>query len=172
MARLRRGHCSAVAAFCSFLVFWPGCLAWAADRPATTLLYEQPVLTIDPGMHTAPIYSAAVDGAGQVAVTGSDDKTVRIWSLADGQLLRTIRVPAGPGDIGNIYAVALSPDGTLIAAGGWTLGYGDQPIYLFDRSTGEMTKRITGLPQVTSRLVFSANGRYLERFGVERNRVL
>ncbi len=36
-----------------------------------TPLYEQPVLVIDPGMHTAPINSVAVDAAGRLAVTGS-----------------------------------------------------------------------------------------------------
>jgi WD40 repeat protein len=54
---------------------------------------------------------------GSWAVTGSDDKTVRIWSLATGALLRTIRLPAGPGEVGKAYAVAISPDGALIAAG-------------------------------------------------------
>ena len=58
--------------------------------------------------------------AGQIAVTGSHDKTVRLWSVADGKLLRTIRMPTGPGDVGKIYAVAISPDGATVAAGGWT----------------------------------------------------
>jgi WD40 repeat protein len=49
-------------------------------------------------MHTAPITSADVDAAGRHAVTGSDDKTARIWSVANGRLERTIRLPAGPGE--------------------------------------------------------------------------
>jgi WD40 repeat protein len=95
--------------------------AWAEDAPdAPEGLYDRPVLVVDPGMHTAPINGASADWEGRFAVTGSDDKTVRVWSLSDGRLLRTIRLPAGPGDVGKVYAVSINPDGSLIAAGGCT----------------------------------------------------
>ena len=48
-----------------------------------TDLYDRPTLAIDPGMHTASIRAQAVDAAGRFAVTGGDDRTVRIWSLAE-----------------------------------------------------------------------------------------
>jgi len=133
----------------------------APARAQSTSLYDRPVLIVDPGMHTAPIKSIAVDRADRFAVTGSDDKTVRVWSISNGELLRTIRIPAGPGATGKIYAVAIDPAGDLIAAGGLTLGGGEQPIYLFDRATGLMRKRIGGLRQTTNELAFSADGRYL-----------
>src|SRR5262249_18165675 len=135
--------------------------AVAAAPTAMAQLSDQPVLVVEPGMHTAPIISLDVDAAGRLAVTGSWDKTVRVWSLTDGKLLQTVRTPAGPGNIGKIYAVAMSPDGDLIAAGGWTASVPDVPIYLFETRTGKMTARIGGLPDNTQSLAFSLDGRYL-----------
>jgi hypothetical protein len=80
-----------------------------ASPAALAELYGQPVLIVDPGMDTGPIKDASVDAAGRIAVTGGVDKTLRVWSLTDGKLLQTIRVPAGPENIGNIYAVLCIP---------------------------------------------------------------
>jgi hypothetical protein len=88
---------------------------------------------------------------------------VRVWSVADGKLLRTIWIPIGPEYVGAIYAVAISPDGSTIAAGGWTEN--DKglhcPIYLFDRESGALLHRIPDQPNVTNFLTFSTDGRYL-----------
>jgi WD40 repeat protein len=113
-------------------------------------------------MHTAPISGAAVDAAGRIVATGSTDKTIRIWSVSDGNLLQTIRVPAGPGYVGRVHTVAMTPDGSLLAAAGWGERSGVAPIYLFDSVTGKMAARIAGdLSYSTDNLVFSADGRYL-----------
>jgi WD40 repeat protein len=125
-------------------------------------LYDQPVLTLDPGMHTAPLRRADVSAAGAYAVSGSADKTVRLWDAPTGRLLRTIRLPQGPGPVGQVYAVAISPDGALVAAGGFTgEPGGPQSICLFQRDTGALVRRLEGLPNVVNHLVFSPTGRYL-----------
>jgi len=163
MARIWRHRRTLAAAFAVFAAFilTP---AFAEDRGpnAGTDLYNQPVLAVDPGMHTATLTAQAVDAEGRYAVTGGKDRTVRIWSVADGKVLRTIFVPVGPDPVGQIYAVAISPDGSTIAAGGWTERLpGSTIIYLFDRESGALVRRIGGLPNVVNFLRFSPDGRYL-----------
>ena len=128
--------------------FWGRCAgAIVAAAALTTVLsgtpaagqnlFDRPSLAVDPRTHTAAIQSLAVDPAGRFAVTGGADRTVRIWAAADGKLLRTIWIPVGPDPVGNVYAVAVSPDGSTIAAGGWTERLdGGTVIYLFDRDWG------------------------------------
>ena|SRR6266853_5897214 len=91
MARIFRGQGSAIVRISLPLLL---ALLFAILSGAGVLaqLYDQPVLVIDPGMHTAPIKDVGVDVAGRIAVTGSWDKTVRVWSLSDGKLLRTCRL--------------------------------------------------------------------------------
>jgi WD40 repeat protein len=163
VARIRR-HSRAIAA-----AIWggrPGLRAGGCASQGSkdgTDLYDRPVLAIDPGMHTGAIWSQAVDHDGKYALTGGADRTMRIWSVADGKLLRTIWIPVGPENVGRIYAVALSPDGSTIAAGGYTeMRSGEHPIYIFDRESGNLVTRIhDDSSEVPAFLRFSPDGRYL-----------
>jgi WD40 repeat protein len=159
MANILRGQGSAIARAVALL---PVLLFAVLTTPAALAqLSEQPMLVVDPGLHTAQIKSADVDAAGRLAVTGSFDKTVRVWSVTDGKLLQTIRMPAGPGHTGIIGAVAISPDDALVAAGGWTNDATKESIYLFETRTGKMAGRIAGVPGTTHSLAISSDGRYL-----------
>jgi WD40 repeat protein len=164
MAQICR-HRRAIAAALSALAALISAPALAQDREPRNGadLYDRPVLAVDPGMHIAAIRSLAVDAGGRFAVTGSDDRAVRIWSVADGKLWRTIWIPVGPENVGDVYAVAISSDGSTIAAGGYTeKRYGGTAIYIFDRESGNLVRRIHGdLPDVTDFLSFSPDGRYL-----------
>jgi WD40 repeat protein len=80
-------------------------------------LTAEPMLRIEAGMHTAPIPRIGLSSDGTLLTTASGDKTVRLWSLPTGKLLRTLRLPIDAGHGGKIFAVALSPNGRIVAAG-------------------------------------------------------
>lgn len=124
---------------------------------------SKPILRIETGMHTAVIGHIGVDAENRYLVTGSTDKTVRLWELSTGRLIRVLRPAIGEGNEGRIDAVAISPDGKTIACGGWTGFEWEKKasIYIFDRETGRLIKRIAELPEVILHLVFSKDGKFL-----------
>ena len=134
----------------------PGC-ADAAEPPS------DPILRVEAGMHTALIRNLAVDVPRRRLITCSDDKTLRIWQLPEMKLLSTLRVPIGDGHEGQLFALAVSPDGRTIAAAGWTgLSFdGAASIYFLDAETGELVRRQGGFEAVIGSLRWSADGRYL-----------
>jgi WD40 repeat protein len=134
-----------------------GWISYAAEPP------KDPILRIETGMHTARIERIGLDAENRYLVTGSPDKTVRVWELATGRLIRTIRPPIGDGNEGMIHAVAISPDGKTIACSGRTGPDREKSynIYIFDRESGRLTKRIAGLPQVILHLIYSKDGNFL-----------
>ncbi len=124
----------------------------------------EPELRLEIGMHTAPVTSIAVDDEGQYLVTGSLDKTIRVWNLMRGRKLeKVLRHPIGAGDEGKIYAVAMLPNGRTIASAGWTgMDWnGMNSIYIWDRTSGQIVRRIEGLPNVVHHLAYSRFGDFL-----------
>jgi WD40 repeat protein len=147
-----------------------GCYQGTIDGKASPALQDaikacpsqDPILRIETGMHVAGIGAMGVDRACRVAATASEDKTVRVWSLPDGRLLHTLRVPIGPGYGGKIYATDVSPDDRWIAAGGWDAQSVDEDyIYIFDASTGAVVARVGPFSTIITHLAFSPDGRWL-----------
>jgi len=123
----------------------------------------EPILVVETKMHVASIKRIAVDPSDKYIATASIDKTVRIWELPTGDLIRTIRPPVDRNVEGKLFAMALSPDGKTVACAGWTGFVWERrhSVYLFDIATGDLIKRIRGLPGVVLHLVYSKDGRYL-----------
>ena len=153
------------AVWCAALVLMlaaPAGAARAQTQPPT-----EPIPRIETGMHNAPIWRIGIDASCRLMVTSSEDKTARLWALPEQgvgapKLLRVLRVPIGPGNDGKIYAVALSPDGRFVAAGGWNNNGGnDDWVYVFDAATGKLIRRLGKLDNLIIYLTWSADGRYL-----------
>jgi len=124
----------------------------------------EPILRIEVSTHNAGIWDIAIDPSNRLLVTGSEDKTVRVWDISSrGELLRIFRPPVGEAEEGHIFAVALSPDARIMACGGRTGSFsqGDACVYLFDRATGALTRRLGGLPGPVQHLVYTSDGRFL-----------
>ena len=109
IAELRGGSAAAVPAVAA---------AAAVQVPKS----EDVFLRIEAGMHTATIRRISLTADGRMLATASNDKTVRLWSLPEGKLIRSLRPPIGPGDDGKVHAVALRP-----MVDGWRLGVGIPP---------------------------------------------
>jgi WD40 repeat protein len=51
--------------------------------PATAAAQAgEPILRLEAGTHHAGIFSIAVDPSDRILVTGSEDKTVRVWDIS------------------------------------------------------------------------------------------
>ena len=70
---------------------------------------DSPTLVMQTG-HSGVIRSVDISADGKLAATGSDDASIRIWSLPMGLELRRMSQGAG------VHSVAFSPDGHSVAA--------------------------------------------------------
>jgi predicted Ser/Thr protein kinase len=76
-------------------------------------IMDQSVMTLRG--HSDEVYGMAVSPDGKRIVSGSDDKTIKVWDAATGAELMTLVDEHGY----DVSSVAFSPDGKTIAAGCW-----------------------------------------------------
>lgn len=117
-----------------------------------------PVLVAPQLGHTDKVNAVALSPDRRLALSGSDDRTVKLWDVATGRVMRDF---IGHSD--KVSAVAFSPDGRLALSGSR-----DQTLKLWDVATGALVRTIGGperepsfnLIYVTS-VAFSPDGRFL-----------
>ena len=101
--------------------------------------------------HTNTVRAVAFSPRGETFVSGSDDRTVRIWDAETGKLLNTVLAHEKP-----VLSVAISPDTRTIASGD---SHGT--VYLSHLATGRALLSLEmGNGQVLD-LEFSPDGRQL-----------
>ncbi|MEZ2236515.1 protein kinase, partial [Microcoleus sp.] len=84
--------------------------------------------------HSNWVFSAAISPDGQTLVSGSRDKTIKIWNLATGNLIRTLS-----GHSNYVYSVAISPDGQTLVSGSR-----DKTIKIWNLATGNLIRTLSG----------------------------
>jgi len=84
------------------------------------------------------VRSVAVSPDGQTLVSTQNDRTIKVWNLHTGELLRTLRGHS-TAMFTYIPTIAISPDGQTIASGS-----DDKTIKVWNLHTGELLRTLTG----------------------------
>lgn len=102
--------------------------------------------------HTGQIFDIGISADGQRLASASDDATVRIWNIApDGS--REIHTLV---DVNRVNTVASSPDGSLLASGGYS-----QKVKIWDAHQGTLLNTLTGHTGVVEGLSWGPDGKWL-----------
>ncbi|MDD2814450.1 MAG: hypothetical protein PHP00_01765 [Thiotrichaceae bacterium] len=98
--------------------------------------------------HGSEINSVTFSSDGLTVLSGSDDKTLKLWEVASGQCLRTFS-----GHSHYVRSVAFSPDGLLALSGSW-----DKTLKLWEVSSGQCLRTFSGHSNIVYSVAFSPDG--------------
>ncbi|WP_072621757.1 serine/threonine-protein kinase [Spirulina major] len=108
--------------------------------------------------HQSFINSVTISPDSQTVITGSADKTIKVWDLATGAILRTLT-----GHDSFVNAIALSPDGQFLISGS-----ADKTIKVWQINTGQLIRTLTGHTNFVDTLILSDDGQTLVSTGADR----
>jgi WD40 repeat protein len=99
--------------------------------------------------HTGSVTCLALAPAGGWIVSGSEDKTIKVWDAAAGVCVSTLS-----GHDGIVTAMSVSSDGKLLATGST-----DGRVGVWDLETMRLVKRLSGHGRSVSAVVIGPDGR-------------
>jgi WD40 repeat protein len=136
-------------------------VALALSAPAAVGGQDRPILVLNADGHTDGITAVLFTPDGKRLISASRDKTVRIWDVAGGELLRVLRPAVGPGPIGTLSAAALAPDGKTLLVCARGARENAYPIYVINLDTERIERVLDGHEKVVTGLAFSGDGKWL-----------
>ena len=119
---------------------WP----WLRERIRTSRESEALVRTLEG--HTSDVQGVAVTADGRLAVSASEDMTLKVWDLGTGQAIRTLE-----GHTSDVQGVAVTADGRIAVSASR-----DNALKVWDLRTGEVIRTLRG----HSPLAVTADGRF------------
>jgi WD40 repeat protein len=99
--------------------------------------------------HSSGVTSVSFSPDGRRIVSGSSDKTVKVWDAQTGQETLTFK-----GDSTYVLSVSFSPDGKRIVSGGY-----DSTVKVWDAQTGQETFTLKGHSDGVTSVSFSPDGK-------------
>lgn len=94
------------------------------------------------------LYFAADFSVFEVWYSSSSDKTIKLWNIANGQEIRTLK-----GHSQGVDNVIFSPDGVTLASGSW-----DNTIKLWNLTNGQEIRTLKGHSDLVLSIAFDTKG--------------
>ncbi|NTU41812.1 MAG: NACHT domain-containing protein [Nitrospirales bacterium] len=129
--------------------------AFGIGLPNTSLFSLLPSVQLG---HSSSVTSVAFSPDGKILVTGSWDKTARLWDVASGREIKTIQAHSG-----SVTSVTFSPDGKTLVTGSW-----DKTARLWDVESGREIKTFQAHSDSISSVAVSPDGKTLVTGGWDK----
>jgi len=98
--------------------------------------------------HSGEVNTLAFSRDRITLVSGSDDKTIKIWNLNNKKEIRTLK-----GHLDIVYSVAISPDGQILVSGSK-----DKTIKIWNLQTGQLINTLDGHKDFVNSVAISPDG--------------
>jgi uncharacterized protein len=121
--------------------------------PSQTRKPDRTVANVEAGSLTAVAFTPD----GNTLATAGDGKTIKLWEVESGKLIRTLT-----GHPGRIHSLAFGTDGTQLASAG-----ADKLIKVWDVKTGQVISTLQGHTGEVLSVVFSPNTRTMASVGAD-----
>ncbi|MCH2050375.1 MAG: trypsin-like peptidase domain-containing protein [Trichodesmium sp. ALOHA_ZT_67] len=107
--------------------------------------------------HPESVNSVAVTPDEQFVISGSDDKTIKIWKLPKNKNINDISlVQTLTGHTDVVDGVAIAPNSKIFASGSW-----DGTIKIWNLASGELLQTIAGHSEIVNGIAISPDGQFL-----------
>lgn len=116
-------------------------------KPTQTIKPEEIVLLRTLTGHTKPIYALAISPDGKTLISGSNDKTIKLWDIHTGKLLHTFI-----GHSGYVSSTSISSNGQILVSGSY-----DKKIKVWNLQSLKLLQTIVGHQHYIQKVTFIPN---------------